>query len=135
MFTGLVDDVGIIDRVTETAAGREFRIVSKYGDLADGESIAVNGACLTVRDREPGAFTVAAVVTSNSRSTAGADVRCTPKANPRGNSTTHSASVSSLLMTTMIGRDSGSTCDAAMRSTTSTCRVIAAVFMRSASRW
>jgi riboflavin synthase len=69
MFTGLVDDVGIIDRVTETAAGREFRIVSKYGDLADGESVAVNGACLTVRDREQGAFTVAAVVTTLGRTT------------------------------------------------------------------
>ena len=69
MFTGLVDDVGTIDRVTETSAGREFRILSKYGDLADGESVAVNGACLTVRDREQGSFTVAAVVTTLGRTT------------------------------------------------------------------
>ena len=69
MFTGLVDDVGTIDRVTETAAGREFRILSNYDDLADGESVAVNGACLTVRDREPGSFTVAAVVTTLGRTT------------------------------------------------------------------
>ena len=69
MFTGLVDDVGTIDRVTDTAAGREFRILSKYGDLADGESVAVNGACLTVRDREQGSFTVAAVVTTLGRTT------------------------------------------------------------------
>ena len=69
MFTGLVDDVGTIDRVTETSAGREFRILSKYDDLADGESVAVNGACLTVRDREPGSFTVAAVVTTLGRTT------------------------------------------------------------------
>jgi len=51
MFTGLVDDVGIIDRVADTSAGREFVIRSRYDDLVDGESIAVNGACLTVRDR------------------------------------------------------------------------------------
>jgi len=69
MFTGLVDDVGVIDRVAETAAGREFVIRSRYDDLADGESIAVNGACLTVRDRSAGQFTVAAVVTTLGRTT------------------------------------------------------------------
>jgi riboflavin synthase len=69
MFTGLVDDVGTIDRVIETSAGREFRILSKYGDLEDGESVAVNGACLTVRDRGQGSFTVAAVVTTLGRTT------------------------------------------------------------------
>ena len=37
MFTGLVDDVGIIDRVTDTSAGREFVIRSRYDDLVDGE--------------------------------------------------------------------------------------------------
>ncbi len=67
MFTGLVDAVGTIDRVTETAAGREFLIRSRYDDLADGESVAVNGACLTVRDRADGRFTVAAVVTTLGR--------------------------------------------------------------------
>ena len=33
MFTGLVDAVGTIDRVTETSAGREFLIRSRYDDL------------------------------------------------------------------------------------------------------
>jgi riboflavin synthase len=37
----------------------------------DGESIAVNGACLTVRDRADGRFTVAAVVTTLGRTTIG----------------------------------------------------------------
>ncbi len=67
MFTGLVDDVGTIDHVADTPAGREFRIRSRYDDLSDGESVAVNGACLTVRDRGPGTFTVAAVVTTLGR--------------------------------------------------------------------
>ena len=67
MFTGLVDDVGTIDRVADTPAGREFRIRSRYDDLTDGESVAVNGACLTVRERHAGAFTVAAVVTTLGR--------------------------------------------------------------------
>lgn len=71
MFTGLVDDVGTIDHVADTPAGRELVIRSRYDDLADGESIAVNGACLTVRDRGPGRFTVAAVVTTLGRTTIG----------------------------------------------------------------
>ena len=71
MFTGLVDDVGTIERVTPTAAGREFRVRCRYDDLAEGESIAVNGACLTVRGRGPHWFTAAAVTTTLSRTTMG----------------------------------------------------------------
>ena len=71
MFTGLVDDIGTIDRVLETSAGREFVIRSRYDDLVDGESVAVNGACLTVRDRSDGRFTVAAVVTTLGRTAIG----------------------------------------------------------------
>jgi len=48
LFTGLVDDVGTIERVERTEAGRELRIASRYDSVVDGESIAVNGACLTV---------------------------------------------------------------------------------------
>jgi riboflavin synthase len=72
MFTGLVDDVGTIDRVAMTPAGRELRIRCHYRDLADGESIAVNGACLTVREHDVvdetlSWFVVAAVVTTLDR--------------------------------------------------------------------
>ena len=63
MFTGLVDDVGTIERIAPIAAGREFRIRCRYDDLLEGESIAVNGACLTVRGRGPHWFTAAAVIT------------------------------------------------------------------------
>ena len=76
MFTGLIDDVGVVERVLSTEAGREFRIRCRYDDLADGESIAVNGACLTVRacgvDGGAGWFTAAAVVTTLGRTTLGA---------------------------------------------------------------
>jgi len=71
VFTGLVDDVGTIERVITTEAGRELRVRCRYDDLADGESIAVNGACLTVRERGPGWFTAAAVVTTLERTTIG----------------------------------------------------------------
>jgi len=71
MFTGLVDDVGTIERVAESAAGRELRIRCGYRDLVAGESIAVNGACLTVREFGEGWFTVAAVATTAERTTVG----------------------------------------------------------------
>ena len=71
MFTGLIDDVGTIERVTPTAAGREFRVRCRYDDLGEGESIAVNGACLTVRGRGANWFTAAAVSTTLARTTMG----------------------------------------------------------------
>jgi len=71
VFTGLVDDVGTIERVSPTAAGREFRIRCRYDDLAEGESVAVNGACLTIRSRGAGWFAAAAVTTTLARTTMG----------------------------------------------------------------
>jgi riboflavin synthase len=71
MFTGLVDDVGVVERVERTEAGRELRIQSRYTGLTDGESIAVNGACLTVRAFGAGWFSVAAIVTTLDRTTIG----------------------------------------------------------------
>ena len=71
MFTGLVDDVGVVERVERTEAGRELRVLSRYVGLTAGESIAVNGACLTVREHGDGWFTVAAIVTTLDRTTIG----------------------------------------------------------------
>jgi riboflavin synthase len=71
MFTGLIDDVGVVERVERTEVGRELRIRSRYTGLADGESVAVNGACLTVRESGPQWFHVAAVVTTLGRTTIG----------------------------------------------------------------
>lgn len=71
MFTGLVDDVGTIDRVATTGAGRELRVRCRYEDLAAGESIALNGVCLTVRDPAVGLFTCAAVTTTLALTTIG----------------------------------------------------------------
>ena len=64
MFTGLIDDVGTVRRVDASAAGRELRIECRYDDLALGESVAVNGACLTVRELGRGWFTAAAIGTT-----------------------------------------------------------------------
>lgn len=54
-----------------STAGRELRIRCAYADLVSGESIAINGACLTVLDHGPGWFSVAAVTTTLGRTTIG----------------------------------------------------------------
>lgn len=69
MFTGLITAVGEIVRVSSTEAGRELVIAAPYTGLEIGESIACNGACLTVREIGDGTFTVAAVVTTLERTT------------------------------------------------------------------
>ena len=71
MFTGLIDDVGRIEAVSRTAAGLELRISCRYDDLVEGESIAVNGACLTVLAHGNGWFTVGAITTTLGRTTIG----------------------------------------------------------------
>jgi len=71
MFTGLIEQIGEVESVRQTDAGRELRIRAPFTDLKNGESIAVNGACLTVREFGPGWFDAAAVVTTLERTTIG----------------------------------------------------------------
>lgn len=71
MFTGLIEQVGEVESVRQTDAGRELRIRAPFTDLKSGESIAVNGACLTVRELGKGWFDTAAVLTTLERTTIG----------------------------------------------------------------
>jgi riboflavin synthase len=71
MFTGLIDAVGTIATIANGPAGRELRIRCDYEGIVDGESIAVNGACLTVRTHDHEGFTVGAVETTLGRTTVG----------------------------------------------------------------
>lgn len=71
MFTGLVDDMGTVEAIRDAESGREIDVRCRYQDLAQGESIACNGACLTVREHRPGWFRVSAVVTTLDRTTIG----------------------------------------------------------------
>jgi riboflavin synthase len=71
MFTGLIEQIGEVESVRQTAAGRELRIRAPFTDLTSGESIAVSGACLTVREFGAGWFDAAAVVTTLERTTIG----------------------------------------------------------------
>jgi riboflavin synthase len=59
MFTGLVEALGRVDSVSEENAGRRLSLawpgLGEVGDpLALGESVAVNGCCLTVVGSGPG---------------------------------------------------------------------------------
>jgi riboflavin synthase len=71
VFTGIIDAIGTIDRTADTPAGRELRVRSAYTGVVAGESIALDGACLTVREFGDGWFTVSAVTTTLERTRIG----------------------------------------------------------------
>ena len=48
MFTGIVDHLGTIEQIEQGARSQVVWIKTKYNDLKEGESIAVDGICLTV---------------------------------------------------------------------------------------
>ncbi len=54
MFTGLVEALGTVRRVVSTGAGKDLVLAapSLANELALGESVAINGACLTVVERD-----------------------------------------------------------------------------------
>ena len=70
MFTGIVDAVGRVDAVAVNS-GVELRIKASYKALKKGESVAVNGACLTIERVVKGGFTVHAVETTLGRTLIG----------------------------------------------------------------
>jgi riboflavin synthase len=57
MFTGLIEDIGIVETLERTGEGARLRVSSKLAaDLALGDSIAVNGCCLTATSVGDGHF-------------------------------------------------------------------------------
>jgi riboflavin synthase len=54
MFTGLVQQLGTL---TSLDGGRLAVTAALAGDLSEGDSVAVNGACLTATSVTPGGFT------------------------------------------------------------------------------
>jgi riboflavin synthase len=71
MFTGLVSAVGSVQSARAAVGGRTLVIRAPWRGLALGESIAVDGACLTVTRRLKGAFAVHVVATSLERTAFG----------------------------------------------------------------
>ena len=58
MFTGLVADLGTVSGVEAGGDGQRLRIESQLtGELVEGDSVAVNGVCLTATTISGGAFT------------------------------------------------------------------------------
>lgn len=52
MFSGIVDRLGTIAGITQEGGAKKFTIETGYLDLALGESVAVNGVCLTVVSKD-----------------------------------------------------------------------------------
>ncbi len=63
MFTGLIEEMGKIKGITPNTKGKEFRIESKkvINHLNIGDSVAIDGACLTVTAQTKEYFSVQAV--------------------------------------------------------------------------
>ncbi len=58
MFTGLIQDMGKIREISKHREDASFRIESTLSPYESGESIAVNGACLTVEKFDADSFSV-----------------------------------------------------------------------------
>ncbi|MDE2762184.1 MAG: riboflavin synthase [Gemmatimonadota bacterium] len=72
MFTGIIEAVGEVAAVDGARGGRTFVIGAPFaGELAAGQSVAVDGACLTVRAADTGTFTVDAGASTLERTVAG----------------------------------------------------------------
>jgi riboflavin synthase len=50
MFTGLVSAVGVVREVRQDENGLELTLTASFDQVMQGESIAIDGACLTVID-------------------------------------------------------------------------------------
>jgi riboflavin synthase len=57
VFTGLIQDVGTVEKVSRDDDGARLRIATRLGaEISAGDSVAVNGACLTATRSDPTGF-------------------------------------------------------------------------------
>ena len=72
MFTGLVADLGTVTGVAATADGVRLTLTTALaGELEEGDSIAVNGVCLTADEVDAGGFSADVMNESLARSSLG----------------------------------------------------------------
>lgn len=73
MFTGIVEEVGEIADVTPLGGGYAFHVRARrvLDGMSPGDSIAVDGACLTVAELLPDGFSVQSVATTLERTIMG----------------------------------------------------------------
>jgi riboflavin synthase len=50
MFTGIIQKLGTVSQIELAGESTRIRIATGFADLESGESVAVNGVCLTVTD-------------------------------------------------------------------------------------
>ncbi|MFI5004761.1 MAG: riboflavin synthase [Solirubrobacterales bacterium] len=73
MFTGLIADLGSVAAIERDSQGATLRVsTSLAGELAEGDSIAVSGVCLTATRVGTDAFEAQAIRETLERSTLGA---------------------------------------------------------------
>jgi riboflavin synthase len=57
MFTGLIEDMGTVESTETSGEGARLRIATRLApEIADGDSVAVDGACLTATAVGPDGF-------------------------------------------------------------------------------
>lgn len=71
MFTGLVEDHGSLAARSSRGASARLRVATTLGPLTLGESVAVDGVCLTVDAHVPGGFEADASSETLERTTLG----------------------------------------------------------------
>lgn len=73
MFTGLIEEVGTIEALEDRGPGRRIRVRAQtvLSDTRVGDSLAVDGCCLTVVERREREFAVEAVPETLARTTLG----------------------------------------------------------------
>jgi riboflavin synthase len=72
MFTGLIADVGSVTALQHNGAGTTLQISTQLaGELAEGDSIAVNGVCLTATAIGDRSFHAEAMIETLNRSSLG----------------------------------------------------------------
>ena len=74
MFTGIVEEVGTVKSIKSGAVSAELKIEGKtiFSDIHLGDSIAVNGVCLTVTSFDKSTFTADVMHETLNRSSLGA---------------------------------------------------------------
>jgi riboflavin synthase len=73
MFTGIIEEIGHIAEIKSISGGREFKILARtvLTDTKIGDSIAVNGVCLTVTQKGESDFRAEAVGETLEKTTLG----------------------------------------------------------------
>jgi riboflavin synthase len=71
MFTGIVEAVGVVRGIEDRRSTRRFWVESPLSGLRAGDSVAVDGACLTVVELAPGRFAADVIGTTRGRTIAG----------------------------------------------------------------